>query len=336
MNSSISASEPALRPWRRVLRRYVVSALILWASIWILLLALDPYDSGHFALFRAHGVPRFGQRLRDASLARAPEVNAAIIGNSTIQLIDPARLGPARGLHAVSLAIPGTGPIEQLAVARWLLRHHPGTQLRALVFGIDATWCQSDGQLLLPNPFPFWLYGANRLDYAVNMMRLQSLDAAGRKVKLLLGLDKPFRADGYDDYDTDGAWNPAPLAIPIDDSVTNGAGANFAAMPLLARFLDDLSATTTVVLLFPPRYHTALPVPGSPAAQNYAACKAGFGAIAAARPRTTVIDFAHDGAIAERDENFRDPIHYRSPVAREVEDEIDAAFGETGQAARAP
>lgn len=341
MNSSISASEPEPRRWRGALARYVVSTIVLWSAVLAVLLALDPYDSGRFALFGEHGVPTFGQRLADASLARAAGVDAAIIGNSTIQLIDPARLGAMRGLHMVSLAIPGTGPLEQLAVAHWLLLHHPDTGLRALVFGIDAAWCRGDGRLPLSNPFPFWLYGENSLKYALNMMRLQSLDAAGRKLKLLLGQAEPARADGYSDYDTGHAWNRIGLEQRVEDAVTDetgseGATPDFTALPLLARFLDELSARTTVVLVFPPRHRTALPAPGSAAARRLDGCKAGFETIAATRPRTRVIDFAHAGDISEHDENFRDGIHYRVPVARWMEGEIAAALGNTGQALRTP
>lgn len=309
-----------------------MSTVILWSAALAVLLALDPYDSGRFALFGEHGVPRFGQRLTVASLARAPDVDTAIIGNSTLQLIDPARLDAAGKRHAVSLTIPGTGPLEQLAVARWLLRHHPGTDLRGLVFGIDAGWCRGDGVLALSNPFPFWLYGDDGIDYALHMMRLQSLNSAGRKVKLLLGQAEPARPDGYSDYDSGRAWDERGLEQRLDEAggeetTTEDAAPHFAALPLLARFLDDVPAQTAVVLVFPPRHHKALPAPGSAAARRLDACKAGFAALAAAQPHGRVLDFAHNGDIAEHDENFWDGIHYRAPVARLMEAEIAAALG---------
>ena len=307
----------------------------------VVLLALDPYDTGRFALFGEHGVPRFGQRLADAGLARAQDVNAAIIGNSTIQLIDPARLGAVAGLHMISLAIPGTGPREQLAVARWLLRHHPGAQLRGLVLGLDATWCRGDGRLPLANPFPFWLYGDSTLDYALSMMRMQSFDAAGRKIKLLLGRAEPAPADGYSDYDRDRVWDVHGLEQRLDDEAgepetPSEAGPDLAAIPLLARFLGELPPQTALVLVFPPRHHKALPPPDSPAARRLEACKAGVSALVARRPRTRVIDFARDGDIAEHDENFWDGIHYRSPVARLMEGEIAISLGEARQASETP
>lgn len=309
---------------------------MLWLAILAGLLALDPYDTGRFALLGGRGVPRFGQRLVAASLARAPAVDAAIIGNSTIQLVDPARLAAESGLHVVSLAVPGTGPLEQLAVAGWLRRRHSGSALRAIVLGIDAGWCRADGRLAPLNPFPFWLYGRSRLGYALHMMRLQSLDHAGRKLKLLLGWAPPAPADGYNDYDTGHAWD----RLAFEDRLGGGAGdgaagegaagegaaPDFAALPLLTRFLGELSPQTAVLLVFPPRYRKGLPPAGTAAARRLAACKAGLEGIAAGRPRTSVLDFAREGEIADREANFWDAIHYRSPVARAMEGKIAPAL----------
>src|SRR5690242_16671919 len=78
MNSSTSISDPS--HWGRLLRRYVASTLIVGAAVVGLLLALDPYDTGRYSLLPAHGVASFGQRLAFASVARRPDVDAAIIG----------------------------------------------------------------------------------------------------------------------------------------------------------------------------------------------------------------------------------------------------------------
>ena len=54
MNSSISISEA--RHWRRLLWRYSMGTLIVGAAVSVLLLALDPYDTGRFSLLPADGV----------------------------------------------------------------------------------------------------------------------------------------------------------------------------------------------------------------------------------------------------------------------------------------
>ncbi|HTS94921.1 MAG TPA: hypothetical protein VMG55_23115 [Stellaceae bacterium] len=332
MNSSISDSEREGLAWRRWLRRYAAFtaaiALVLAAAI----LALDPYDTGRFAVFPSRGVPHFGQRLTVASIARSPEIDAAIIGNSTAQLIDPHRIGTGTGLHMASLAIPGTGPAEQLAVLGWLLRRHRGPALRALVMGIDGSWCGSESDVAPLFPFPFWLYGESRLDYAARMLRLQGLEHAFRKVKLLLGTAPAEQDFGYDDYDSNKPWDEAGFRVrlaerrirraPDPDAEANSVHAPIAE---LSHLLQSLPPRAAVVLVLLPVHRTALPPPGSAEAGRMERCNEAFGSLAAKRPHTAIVDYLHDGEIADRDENFWDAVHYRTPVARRLEADISAA-----------
>ena len=294
------------------------------------LLALDPYDTGRFALVAGAGVPAMGQRFVAASLGRQGSVDTAIIGNSTLQLVDPARLGALSGGRAVSLTIPGSGPREQLAVAEWFRRHHPGAALRGVVIGIDASWCRGDGRLPLAHPFPFWLYAESAGAYALGMLRLQSFEAAGRKVTLLLGRARPARPDGYDDFELGRRWDADAAAAqsprsPALDARAGAAATDFAAVPLLRRFLAELDPSTPVVLAMPPRHHHALPAPESAAAKAEQACKAAFATLAQQRPGTALVDFVDRPGMREN-EMYWDLLHYRAPVARAMEAEIAAAM----------
>jgi hypothetical protein len=326
MNSSISASSL----WRRSLARYAAGVLGLGALVAAAVLALDPYDSGRFALFGEHGVPQLGERLTHASLGRQRAVDTAIIGNSTLQLIEPARLTAATGRQVVQLSVPGSGPREQLAIAAWFLRHHPGAAFGGLVIGLDTTWC---GGLELTNPFPFWLYGDSALAYAAGLMSLKTIDMAGRKVKLLLGRAAAARADGYHDFEIGRVWDPAAVARltaradGMDAPETAGAPPpDPPAAPLLRHFLPELPAAARVVLVWPPRNRHDLYAPGSAAAAAERACKAAFATVAAERPETAVLDFIGRDGMTE-DAEFWDLQHYRSPVARRMETEIAAALG---------
>ena len=272
-----------------------------------------------------------GSVSRRRASARQPAAVGAIIGNSTVQLIDPARLTALSRLPFVSLAVAGTGPIEQLAVADWYLRHHPGDtgqRVRAIVFGLDQTWCQSDGRLDVTNPFPFWLYSPGIVDYIVNLMRMKTFEIAERKLKIVLGRGRPLRADGYRDYDS-GRNGETPVAnelvLPADDSPLPER-VDFAAVPRLRAFLAGLPAEAAAVLLFPPRHLNGLPAPGSGAAALLGRCKTAYREVAASRPRTAVVDLAVEGQIARDDRLFWDRVHYRQPVARLVEDAIAAAI----------
>jgi hypothetical protein len=332
MNSSISASEP--RRWRRLLALYLASVLALGGITAALILALDPYDTGRFSLFAEVGVPNFGPRLTAASRAREKEMDAAIIGNSTIQLIDPARLSAESGRYVISLTIPGTGPREQLVVAGFFMRHH-ATGMRGLVFGIDVTtWCRASGRLDLLNPFPFWLYSADVGAYAGNMMRLASISAGWRKLKLLIGKEQPLRSDGYDDYEAGRVWDAMTARQHLSQSASDAAVLDLdaapddiIAAPLLAEFLARLPHDLPVVLVIPPRYYEPDVAPNVRVVARQKGCSDAFRKVARSRPNTALLDFVAQRDIAGPDE-FWDPIHYRASVARRMEAAIAAALRE--------
>jgi hypothetical protein len=332
MNSSISASER--RRWRQVLTLYLASLLVLGAAVGGLIVTLDPYDTGRFSLFASKGVPSFGPRLTAASRARRRAIDTAIIGNSTIQLIDPARVSAESGRHVVSLTIPGTGPQEQLVIAQYFLEHHQAGEMRGLVFGIDSTWCNASGRLALTNPFPFWLYSQSDLDYLGNMMRLAAARAAIQKAKLLLGYAPAARADGYDDYDTGRTWDAAAARQRLSQAAVDAtvpdqdaAPEDIAAAPLLAQFLTRLPPGVPVVLVVPPRYRDPEAVPSAHAVARQRACADAYRKRAQARANTAVLDFIAQPEIAGPDE-FWDPIHYRASVGRRMEAAIAAALRE--------
>ncbi|HVH78040.1 MAG TPA: hypothetical protein VM782_01505, partial [Stellaceae bacterium] len=227
----------------------------------MLQIGLDPYDTGRLSPFGDYGVAPFGPPLSSASLARRPEVEAAILGNSTIQHLNPVRLTRLTNLHFVSLSMQATGPLEQLAVGRWLVRHHDGKSaksLAVLVIDIDTRWCRGDGTIELTHPFPFWLYSDSDLFYAANLVSLGTFSATARKVKTILGLKPPIWSNGYRDYDD--TYNKTDLLGGIRGYEL--LGQNFAGMQYLKEFLTEVPADTLVILLHPPRYYFSLPASG--------------------------------------------------------------------------
>jgi hypothetical protein len=305
--------------WPKLLYFYGALTLLFGAVLAGAVIALDPYDTGRFALFGEHGVPHFGQRLIDASLARNSQFDIAIIGNSTIQLIDPVRIG-TEAHQAVSLAIPGTGPREQLSVGGWFVRHH--LKPYALVIGLDPRWCAANHALELTHPFPFWLYGAGTRDYLVNMLQMQSLGGAGRKINLLLGRIKPAPADGYNDYEAGRTWDRAGFRARLTEEGEEGflqattPPYEFPALGLLKDFLATLPHDTKVVLVIPQQFQPA------PDAQQ-SACGASFAALARQHPHTHMLDFLARSSLTAREEDYWDRSHYRARVAREMEEGIN-------------
>src|SRR5579864_5794761 len=117
MSSFISSSNPyPASDWSRCLAACVGALLIGGVLVTALVVVVDPYDSGRFGLLGIAGVDDKLPYTANASRARDPRFDSAIIGNSTGQLIAPAELSPATGKHFVQLVAPGATPRGHLAV----------------------------------------------------------------------------------------------------------------------------------------------------------------------------------------------------------------------------
>ncbi len=309
--------------WRQFLRAFAVSFVTVVAGASALVLVVDPYDSGRFGVAWSVGVVDVAQRTATVSLGRDPQFDAAIIGNSTVQLVDPRRLAPA-GVRFVQLSVPGTGPAEQTTVLRYFIRHH--RRIRAVVLGADMSWCGQDPDPPLTNPFPFWLYGDDR-SYLANVLNVQSVSRVWRRVLLAAGLRRRTDPAGYSDYEIGRTWSFRPTVaagfVPTsgDEEMVRLA---FPAIDRLASMMADLPAETRFVVAMMPVFYGTLPEAGSAQARLVSACKAAFARFARGRAGATFVDFAVDGPLARAPENFMDALHYRSNVARQIEARIAA------------
>ncbi|KMO43630.1 hypothetical protein VQ03_07560 [Methylobacterium tarhaniae] len=319
--------------WRRFAACLVAAAALLLAGTLALALAVDPYDTGRPRLLARDGVRPQGPRTAVASRGRDPAFTAAIVGNSHIQLVSPARLRAATGIPFVQLSVPGTGPGEQLRVAEYFLRHHPAA--RALVLGVDSTWCSGDPALPPLRPFPDWLLAADWPGYLRGLLRLDAAAEALRRIGWALR-SAPRRAapDGYWDYepeyrrlgDPDAPERVAALARPVPDVPDPGEGGpDFPAAGRLRALADRLAPGTALVMVFPPVYAAAQPRPGTPRADAARACRAAL--TEAVTPRGRVVDWSGDRPEAHDPALFFDASHYRQPLAQRLESDIAAALG---------
>ena len=318
---------------RKFLTLLVGATAALAFAFFAFVLAVDPYDRGH-GIFPKRGTLEGGPRTGNASRGRDPRFNAAVIGNSHAQLIEPAKLDAATGLAFVQLTVPGTGPREQFTLLDWFMRRHGGAA-RAVVLGVDNLWCAADAEPPLQYPFPFWLYEERPLAYASDLLRGRALRTAFRRVLLLVGAKKPVRPDGYWDYSDSYTRNDAWLkagATMHGPAYWNTTGV-FPILERLRSALDSLPATTRVVLYVPPLHVTGLPVAGSADAAGERACVAALQRIAAERPGTSVADLRQDNEATRDPLNFWDASHYAHPMARIAEGRIAAALAkaQTGQ-----
>ena len=343
MSSSISSSERFIAPlsaaadpaapasWRRFNGVFASAALAVLVALYAIVLALDPYDTGRFALATKRGVPAQGPRTANASRGRDPAFDSAIIGNSHVQLLMPERLTRATGASFVSLATPGTGPREQMTLIGYFARHHRTPNV--IVLGVDGFWCTPEATPPLAHPFPFWLYGESDLAFLRGLLRYSALERVQNRVRQLIGRQKLAAADGYWDYEQGYATLGFArieslrerLAKDATTAVENRSGI-FPAVDQLNVGLAGLPSRTIVVLVRPPAFATGLPKPGTPSASAEAACNGALARVAAARPRTVLVNWRADRPENRLVENYFDHTHYRAALAERLEQDIVAAI----------
>ena len=348
MNSSIFSSDAAMASSGAAMRqspqhrikwtRFCFLALATGLGAILLLLglafAIDPYDTGRPGLFNKPGIRPQGPRTAAASRGRDAGFDAAIFGNSHVQLLSPERLNGATNARFVSLIAPATHPKEQLVLLDWFMRHRASSP-RAIVLGIDGNWCTGNPALPVEKPFPFWLYERRFVSYAAGLLRFDMLEEAPRRLTYLLAR-KPERArpDGYWDYepnyiglgydvrpDRRALLEKRQPTIPVNET------GRFPAAEQLADALSRIPAATQVVLLHPPVYVSSLPEAHSLEASTDAGCKAAFLALAAKRPNTFVLDWRGDRPQARDAALWFDHTHYRRAIAESIEIDIGKLLG---------
>jgi hypothetical protein len=338
MSSSISTSEQGGVAadgcsWSRFAQIFAATAISLFVALCAVLYLVDPFDTGRSPLSLKKGFPApdfqspMTSRLGNASRGRDETFDAAIIGNSHVQALEPERLTAATGTSFVALVVQASGPRELFALWDWFVAHR-ASPAKAIVLGIDGPWCAA-GPLTTNEPFPFWLYDPSRLAYLKGLLRYDVVVRdLPERIAYLFGLRERARPDGYWDYEPtftrlgfDGEEKRRALEGPKLTTDINLTG-TFRAADALAERLARLPPQTRVVLLRPPVFVTGLPSPGSGAAVSDRACLATFQAVAAARPNTVVLDWrAHRPELRDA-AAFIDHTHYRKKLARLVEADI--------------
>ncbi|MBS7698035.1 MULTISPECIES: hypothetical protein [unclassified Chelatococcus] len=348
MSSSISSSERGGQdlarsgvagwsgPWRRFAMTFMVTSLGGLVAIVVLMFLIDPFDTGRSPVSRSPGVPApdvdnaATSRLENASRGRDPAFEAAIIGNSRIQALEPETLSQATGIPFVSLVIQASRSREQLAVLDWFMRNRE-TAPKAIIIGLDMPWCDDRVSMSPTDPFPFWLYDRSRVAYLEGLLRYSVLaEYVPRYLSYLFGLRDRARPDGYWDYEPvyrklgyDSPERRQKLQGPDAEVEINLTG-RFGAAEALAERLANLPPETAVFLVRPPVYVTGLGAPGSDQAKTDAACRAIHAALAAGRANTHLIDWRVDRPETRNPDGFIDHTHYRKTVANLIAAEVAA------------
>ncbi|WP_406858061.1 hypothetical protein ABEG18_10780 [Alsobacter sp. KACC 23698] len=318
-------------PWRAILQVWAVTAVAAAAAVAALILVVDPYDTGRIRGLGLGFTREQAPRTANASRARNARFDAAVLGNSHVQLLSPARLGAATGATFASLIVPGSGIPEQLAVLDYFMRWRPAPP-RILIFGVDEFTCRTGlgaSQSLQVGPFPFWLYAPGLAAYLRGAFRYTLVEDA---VTLLTGSARATSladADGFWNYEANKVWAEAAAATRIDASQKRPMArfdGPFPAVEALSDRIQALPSTTRVVIVAPPVYAPLLAPPGSREDAAEAACKARIAAIATQRPHTRFLDFHRDTPVSRSKESFWDGSHMTGAVAQEIEAAIVKAL----------
>jgi hypothetical protein len=330
MTSSISSSkiskvvsDDQRRRARRFCIYFLVSVVCLLAIALGGLAFLDPFDTGRLTLLDQPGALGQSAHTANASIARDQNYDSAIFGNSHIELLDWRALSEAAGLKFAMLAARATAAKQQFAFMDYFTRRH--SVPRAIVIGLDVTWCFES--MIEVRAFPYWLYDPSSLVYLRGLFRYASLERLPGRIGRLVGWIEPVPLKAVDEseYLTGPLGKPEQhvrMAATSRYSVPYNKTGVFAPVTPLKEFLARLPAETVVILVWTPVFINNQPQAGSPAAAMVEACHRSYVALAAARPRTAVIDWETDRPENREIANFWDPTHYRASLARSVERDI--------------
>lgn len=343
MRESLSTSNFDMS-WYRFSMTFVLTCVVALVVLYTSILVIDPYDSLAFSPdWERYPVSRHSRDF-NAILARRPEYDSAVIGNSTSMLLHPDELNREFGGKFVMLSMPAASPFEQMELLRLFQRHHPS--MRTLLIGLDSIWCHADGAsrflgLMVNQQFPHWLYDENPWNDLLPLDET-TLKKARMQLRALLGvrIRYEYKPDGY--WDFSDALHDKNDPESIRERLYNedkrllrlsqdNRTATYPDMEVLEEALAKLPAETNKILFSPPSHHRQLPEPNTAQMAAWEGCKRRAAAIADKVPQTMVVDFNIRSRITEDDGNFIDGHHYTRPIASELVRFLSAAWQSKAQ-----
>lgn len=343
--STEADSTSAQQGWRGWTRSFALAASALTALLFGFIIALDPYGARVQAGQPARPLMDLNQRFMYPQIVKSGAFDSAVIGTSTLRLLDPVILSTGLSAHFVNLGMNAATPWEQTQIAGLFARKVAAPKI--VIWGVDQTWCEADAtseaRRLTPRPFPPWLYDDNAWNDWPEQLNFTTLEIALRLAAHRLGLQpERLRGDGYEVFTPpEGTYDLArarfhlyrglgghapdltPQSPPAQVTAAERAAWRFPALAWLEQGLAAFPAATRRLIVLSPVHAGALPREGSAAWQRLTACKAEIAAIAA-RQKAVIADYAHPSVLTRDDSNYWDPVHYRLPIARRIEADLIA------------
>ncbi len=314
----------------------IISLTGLFAAGYLFVLVVDPYGIIPISFSKDRGFatdPRFFL----PNLAKRPQFDSAIIGTSTVRLLNPKDLNPLLNGRFVNLALNAAFLFEQEAILDVFLRHH--SQPKFVIFGVDhVNFFNGDNyaQFIggVPENFPVWLYDESFFNDLLPY-NWRSIQHAVKQLRSITGMNPfKYRSDGYEDftkrhpYDIDrvrniiyGSSTPqakVPVQPPVIKTPELLKTFQFPAVRHLDRMLGRLPDATLKIVIIPPFHHFHQATPGSTDDIKWEEFKRHVVDATCRYENSILIDYMIKSPITTADENFLDQIHYTVPVAKKI------------------
>jgi hypothetical protein len=263
-----------------------------------------------------------------------------VIGSSTMRLLNPERLDPLLGARFANLAMNSATAYEQMRVHALFSLHHAKTKY--VIVGIDDSWCKREQayEKFTFREFPEWMFDENQWNDLLYLFNDKALENTVRLLELVGARREPkYEKSGYRDFTVDfgnydRVWVEKRL-YPRGKSPATGPGQlapsslqpkwEFATHPLLESMLAlEASLPKNTILVFAPIHAAYL----AQTETLYRECKDRIVKIGRTHG-VRIIDFMIESDITKRDDNYWDPLHYRSEVARIIETDIANELNES-------
>jgi hypothetical protein len=349
-NFFISSSDNQSRSgWRAFVVAVATTLAFLLVFCFGFVVLIDPYDSVPFSPDLERIQVDKVQRLFYPALARRPQFDSALIGNSNIRLIKPSKLNQSLGGEWVNLGMNAASSWEQEQIFNVFVENHE--DIENIFIGIDYLWCNNRfaHERFVGNNteagFPAWLYDKNIINN-IPPLNLSTLNHAWLLALTNLGLrEKKFGVDGYTVftdpmseysiqkarrkiYGSDQPKKLQPVEPPIRMNTDEREALPISALSRLDAMLDKLPESTRKILFFVPYHSYYQARPGSRPKIIWDECKRRTVDIASRYKNSYVLDFMIRSKITREDANYWDYKHYTVPVAAQVAEMIGVAVNE--------
>jgi hypothetical protein len=323
--------------WRRMLLLFFATMLGAFLAVAAFVMVFDPFGVGPFARRANPVLMDLNQRYMYPQIVRSGRFDSAVIGTSTVRLLNPERLDALLGGRFANLAMNSATAWEQSRIADLFLRHTP--EPKSLIVGIDPLWCSPDAtspeQRLTFRRFPETFYDENPWNDWPELLNLTSIEMAWRMALYRLGvMPARYRNDGYEvftppenTYDLARAqghiWGErkdrtiTPQSPPANPTPAQRAAWRYPALQWLDALAARMPPGARIIAVVPPTHVANQPQPLSLEAARLAACRAELASIMKRRGGIAV-DFGSPSSVTTNDADYWDPLHYRLPVAEKL------------------